>query len=82
MTLPHEVLEAGRIQADLSRDELWLAYFALGGSASRDAVYTYLDGRGGAMDYDVLAQAINERFVELGQNHPVPYFDEFDSPEG
>jgi hypothetical protein len=26
-------------------------------------------------DHDVLAHALNERFVELGGNHPVPYAD-------
>jgi hypothetical protein len=30
----------------------------------------------GSFDYDVLAHAINERYVEHGLNHPVPYFDE------
>jgi hypothetical protein len=24
-------------------------------------------------DHDVIAQALNERFAELGGNHPVPY---------
>ncbi len=24
-------------------------------------------------DHDVIAHALNERFVELGGNHPVPY---------
>lgn len=79
---PHyEVLEAGRIQADMTRDELWLAYFALGGLASRDAVGAYLDGGGGAMDSDVLAQAVNERFLDLGRNHPVPYLDELQTAD-
>ncbi len=26
--------------------------------------------------HDVIAHALNERFVELGDNHPVPYSDE------
>ena len=26
-----------------------------------------------AHDHDLLAQALNDRFVELGGNHPVPY---------
>ncbi len=24
-------------------------------------------------NYDLIAHALNERFVELGRNHPVPY---------
>jgi hypothetical protein len=27
-------------------------------------------------DYDVIAHALNERFVELGGNHPVPYVED------
>ncbi len=29
-------------------------------------------------DHDVLAHALNERFVELGGNHPVPYEEDLD----
>ena len=29
-----------------------------------------------AHDHDVLAHALNERFVELGGNHPVPYVED------
>ncbi len=73
----HEILEAARIQAGMSLDELWVAYFALGGAAAPAAVRSYLAGSGGPpMDYDVLAQAINEKFVDGGGNHPVPYSDD------
>lgn len=30
-------------------------------------------------DHDLLAHAINERSVELGANHPVPYLEDGDS---
>jgi len=70
----HEILEAARVQAGMSFDELWMDYFALGGTSSPEIVRSYLAGSGTqSMDYDVLAQAINERFVEDGGNHPVPY---------
>ena len=41
----------------------------------------YLDGRAGRsrhdrVDYDILAHALNERFVDQGSDHPVPYRDE------
>jgi hypothetical protein len=76
-TAPHAVLEAARAQAGMSFRDLWLAYFALGGAAEPDVVRSYLGGRRGySMDYDVLAQAINERFLDHGKNHPVPYRDE------
>jgi hypothetical protein len=73
----HQVLEAARSQAGMTLDELWWAYFSLGGTALPNAVQSYLDGSDGrAIDYDVLAQAINERFLDLGGDHPVPYADE------
>lgn len=55
--------------------ELWLRYFTLGGSNSRAALNAFLRGElvFGAAQYDVLAHALNERFVELGLDHPVPY---------
>jgi len=75
--LPHEILEAARVQAEMTFDELWLAYFALGGADSPEVVRAYLGGLGThPMDYDVLAQAINEKFVDRGGNHPVPYSDD------
>jgi len=58
----------------MSFDELWVAYFALGGASSPNIVRSYLGGSGNELaDYDVLAQAINERFVDRGGDHPVPY---------
>jgi hypothetical protein len=61
----------------MSFHELWIAYFALGGAARPDEVRAYLGGGAVAsMDYDVLAQAINERFLDHGSNHPVPYREE------
>ena len=74
---PHAVLEAARTQAGMSFFDLWIAYFALGGAAEPDVVRAYLSGRGAhSMDYDVLAQAINERFLDQGTTYPVPYSDE------
>ncbi len=74
MTLPYEVLEAARVEASMSLDQLWLAYFALGGSAPLEALRSYLGGSASAsMEYDVLAQAINEVHLGQGGNHPVPY---------
>ncbi len=63
------------MQAGMSHHELWIAYFSLGGTAQPEEVRAYLDGGGGAesMDYDVLAHAINERFLDQGGDHPVPY---------
>jgi hypothetical protein len=81
MTTPYRrILDAGRIQAGMSFEELWMAYFALGGVASARAIRSYLvherPDPSTDSEYDLLAQAINERFLEQGRDHPLPYRDE------
>ena len=58
--------------------EVWFAYFALGGMESPQVVGSILEGSvvPSDADYDLLAQALNERFMDRGSNHPVPYRDE------
>jgi hypothetical protein len=80
---PYAVLEAARKQAGMSFHDLWIAYFALGGASRPRDVRTYLGGGAvESIDYDVLAQALNERFLDQGGNHPVPYQDELDRDPG
>jgi hypothetical protein len=75
----YEILESARALAGISFDELWLAYMALGGNASPDVMRAYLQGTStGPVGYDILAHALNEKFVDQGSNHPVPYQDELD----
>ena len=68
-------LEQFRQDADLTRSELWLRYFELGGMSTALQLEAILYGAllASPHDYDVIAHALNERFVELGGNHPVPY---------
>lgn len=68
-------LDVFRREAGLSRNELWLRYFALGGMSSAVEVEAFLVSAlvPTPHDHDVLAHALNERFVEMGGNHPVPY---------
>jgi len=68
-------LDRARRAARLSHGELWLRYFELGGMSTALQLEGYLYGalRPTASDYDVVAHALNERFVELGGNHPVAY---------
>lgn len=69
--------DQARQRAQLSPAELWWAYFALGGTATPLDLEAILAGTETAsrIDHDLLAQALNERFVDYGQNHPVPYWD-------
>jgi hypothetical protein len=72
---PLDVLDLFRIDAALSHGELWLRYFELGGMSSGLQLEAFLYGalRPSRHDHDIIAHALNERFVELGGNHPVPY---------
>ena len=68
-------LEQARRDAGLSLTELWLRYFELGGMATPMELEALLHDalRASAHEHDVIAVALNERFVELGGDHPVPY---------
>jgi len=73
-----DVLDQARRDAMLSVGALWLRYFELGGMGTALELEAYLFGalEPGPHEYDVLAHTLNERFVELGGNHPIPYSDD------
>jgi hypothetical protein len=75
---PADVLDLYRQDADLTHGELWLRYFELGGMSTGLQLEAFLFGalEPSAHDHDVIAHALNERFVELGGNHPVPYLED------
>ena len=72
---PADMLDRYRRNARLSHGDLWLRYFELGGMDDALALEAILCGalEPNAHDREVIAHALNERFVELGGNHPVPY---------
>ena len=72
---PVDALDLARREANLSNEELWFRFFELGGMSTPLEVEAYLVGAllPTPHEYDVLAHALNERFVELGGDHPVPY---------
>jgi hypothetical protein len=73
-------IDTARRNLKLSVTELWWRYFALGGMSTEleidavlfSALVPTVD------DCDLLAVAINERFSELGADHPIPYSDDDD----
>ncbi len=69
------VLDRARVQLGLSQADLWFNYFELGGMSNGFDLEAFLYGvlAPSDHDHDVIAQALNERFAELGGNHPVPY---------
>jgi hypothetical protein len=71
-------LEQARRGLELSVSDLWLRYFAIGGMSSELEVEAilYQALRPTDADRDTLAVALNERFRELGGDHPIPYSDD------
>jgi hypothetical protein len=67
-------LESARRQAGLTHGELWLRYFQLGGMRTGLEVEAICYGalQPSAHDHDVMAHALNERFVELGGTTRLP----------
>jgi hypothetical protein len=78
---PVDALDRYRRSAQLSHGELWLRYFELGGMSTGLELEAFLLGalKPSIHDHDVIAHALNERFVELGGNHPVPYLEDMSS---
>jgi hypothetical protein len=76
--LPADSLDRYRKEAELSHGELWLRYFELGGMSTALQLEGYLYGalKPSRHDHNVVAHALNERFVELGGAHRVPYIDD------
>jgi len=70
----HAAVEAARVRADLSVQQLWLRYLALGGSSDAFDVDGYLQGLVPLPGFqaDVLAQAVNEALEELFRSLRVP----------
>ena len=70
-----DILEQARRKVGITVGELWFRYFALGGTSSPIEVDAVLNGAlvADPADRERLAVALNERFAELGGDHPVPY---------
>lgn len=70
-------LAEAKTRSMLSYDELWMRCFGLGGSATVEELRDYLqeDGPLSREDVNVMAQAFNEHFLDLGLGMPVQYLD-------
>jgi len=75
--LAPDVLDTYRREAGLTHRELWLRCFELGGMSTGFELEAFLYGVlvPSAHDHDVIALALNERFTELGGDHPVAYLE-------
>ena len=68
-------LAEGLARSGMGFDELWLRQLSIGGDAGRLEVEAYVLGLlvVDTFQHDVLAQAINEHFMERNDDHPVGY---------
>lgn len=69
-------LAEGMRASGMDYGELWLRYVGVGGVASPFEVEAYVLGllTPDAFEHDVIAQAINEWFIDRGENHLVEYW--------
>jgi hypothetical protein len=56
-------------------EQAWVRYVGLGGNEGPAEMARRIRGPVGIDDYehDLIAQALNEHFLDLGQDHPVRY---------
>lgn len=71
-------LRDGLDRAHWGRVDLWRAALGMGGSFNPDDIDDILAERHPttAQEHDVLASALNDHFVEVGEDHPVLYWRE------
>jgi hypothetical protein len=69
------LLQVAMSRADLTLEQLWMRYFALGGEVGMVEVEAYLEGLMDlpSLQHDILAHAINERLDELTPSRRAPY---------
>lgn len=69
-------LVRGMAASGLTYQDLWLRYVSVGGSAGALEVEAYVLGllQPGPHQHDLIAQALNECYLDRGQDHPVGYW--------
>ncbi len=69
-------LHTGMLATGMDYYQLWLRYVGVSGSAGPLELEAYVLGllSPDAYQHDLIAQAINEWFIDQGQNHPVRYW--------
>jgi hypothetical protein len=73
-----QVLRDGLRHVHWQLSDLWIASIALGGHLDLSDVTNITSGlrAPSRAEYNVLATALNEQFLDLGQNHPLAYWDD------
>jgi hypothetical protein len=67
-------MDAARVRAELTVQDLWLRYVALGGTGDAFDIDGYLQGLVPLETFqqDVLAQALNEALTDLHRSYLIP----------
>jgi hypothetical protein len=78
-----QAITAARRELAITAEELWLAYIAVGGDSTLARLRGWLtDGTDMSdREYDFLAQALNDQYVDRGGNHPVAYSEPGDTTQ-
>lgn len=68
----------GLQRSGMTPAELWIKYYAIGGDAAELEVEAYVLGLLSPDDYqhNLIAQALNEYFLDHHEDHPVRYRDQ------
>jgi hypothetical protein len=68
----------GLDRSGMSYEQVWLDQVSLRGTTGVVEVEAYILGllRPDAYRHNLIAQAINERFLDMGGDHPVAYLDQ------
>jgi hypothetical protein len=68
-------LQEGLRRSGLTLDELWLRHVSLGGIAGKIELEGYLQQalKPDRLEYDIIAQTLNEALADQGEDHPVGY---------
>jgi len=76
--IPESHVDVGPPQVNLSLDELWLRCFALGSMNTTTELETFLRGsaRPTRHEFNVIAVALNEYFIEVGLGWFLPYIED------
>lgn len=79
-----ERFELARRRAELTVQQLWIRYLALGGSGDVFDLEAFLQGLApiAALQHDILAHALNERLKEIYDETQVPYLSPGLNPTG
>jgi hypothetical protein len=70
-----ESIKQGFQHTELTVYDTWIRYFSLGGTATYGQLRAFLVNEGPLEvgEQRVLAQSLNEVFIDEGLDHPVPY---------